>query len=46
MNLATEPGMTLNMSSGCVVILGGSTAEGGERGKRGRDGEEKRDCGK
>ena len=27
MNITVEPGMTLDMSSGCVVILGGSTAE-------------------
>ena len=39
MNLTTEPEMTLSLSCGCVVILGGSTKEE-KGGRRGRDWEE------
>ena len=39
MNITVEPGMTLDMSSGCVVILGGST-------ERGREGEERERLGR
>ena len=46
MNITVEPGMTLDMSSGCVVILGGSTAEGERGGREGEIGEEERVCGK
>ena len=41
MNITLEPGMMLSMSGGCVMILGGSTAEGGERvWREGEQGEE------
>ena len=46
MNITLEPGMTLSMSSGWMVILGGSTAEGERGGREGGIGEEESVCSK